>query len=72
MCKNMESENSHLCQHTPAQCMHSHLCTQTRSLSTLFRCHEVLCEDSGITLCTSSAIEKLAGKQSVKQRNIRN
>lgn len=24
LCKNMESENSHLCQHPPAQCMHSH------------------------------------------------
>lgn len=33
MCKNMERENSHLCQYTPAQCMHSrtHKHTQTRT-----------------------------------------
>lgn len=63
LCKNMESENSHLCQHPPAQCMHSHLHTRTQihacSPCSLCHCHKAFCNDIDITtLCTGSAQEK--------------
>ncbi len=78
MCKNMERENSHLCQHTPAQCMHSHTHTHTQTYThtftpSLFHCHEALCEDSDITtLCTTSAQEKLVGEMSLSSQRREN
>lgn len=67
MCKNMERENSHLCQHTPAQSMNSHAQKYTQNthmhtcmLTPLFHCHDTLCDYFDITtLYTTTAWEKL-------------
>lgn len=63
MCQNMERENSHLCRHTPAQCVRSHKHTQTHRCTDT--CSPPVSPLQGCLRSTTSAQEKLVGEISL-------